>query len=276
LIHERLRQAREARGIGVDALAGAIGVRARWLEHIEAGEFGALPPGVYARSAIRAFASAMAIDPDEAVSEVAHLLMQPEDPLDGLARVKGHKRKPAAAREPEPVTGTLPASGPTEGRSAPVPFDVASRSLPGDPSVDRPRLAWASVTTDWWRPLLAATVDGLLLGAIELALIYLTVVACGTGLGPTLRVAAPAMAGLFVLIAGLYFVLLGGVHNKTLGTRVAGLRHAESPGGVLSVRAVFARACHCFSRRVPAPVEWRPDGEGIVDRWRRAARLNRV
>jgi transcriptional regulator with XRE-family HTH domain len=252
LIHERLKQAREARGATLESVAGEIGVRARLLEIIESGAFAELPAGVYGRSSVRAYASAMGLNPEEALAEVAHLLVRPEDPLDGLARVKGHRRKPSA-RDAEPARHGCPPPA-TEPGEPPPPFTTS-----GDDDAS-PRLTWASTRADWWRPVVASLVDGALLGAIELVLIWLTVLACGTGIGPTLRVAGPAMAMLFVLIATLYFVLLGGVRNETLGTRVAGLRRARTRGTALDVRAVLVRARHCFTRQMPAPAEWRPAG----------------
>lgn len=264
MLNERLRHARESRGATIEEVARAIGVRARLLELIEAGEYDQLPAGVYARSSVRAYASAMALNPDEAIAEVENRLQRPEDPLDGLARAKGYKRRPARDAATEPPSGAAAAAA-LPPPAPPASSVTAAPALAAfDPALEAPyaavstgpRLRWASMQADWWRPLLASAIDGALLGAIEIGLIWLTVLACGTGVGPTLRVAGPAMALLFVLIASLYFILLGGVRNETLGTRLAGLRRAPSPGVALSVRAVLVRARHCFTRQMPVPLGW--------------------
>jgi transcriptional regulator with XRE-family HTH domain len=279
LLNERLRHARESRGATIEEVARAIGVRARLLELIEAGDYDQLPAGVYARSSVRAYASAMALNPDEAIAEVEDRLQRPEDPLDGLARAKGYKRRPArdaAAAPPAGAAAAVPPAAPPASSVTAAPalaaFDPALEA-PSAAAPTGPRLRWASMQADWWRPLVASAIDGALLGAIEIGLIWLTVLACGTGVGPTLRVAGPAMALLFVLIASLYFILLGGVRNETLGTRLAGLKRAPSPGVALSVRAVLVRARHCFTRQMPVPLGWEDPALSAGSRAHRRAEI---
>ena len=93
MTHERLRQARELRGWGIDELARRSGTRAHLLLAIERGSYDQLPSGLYGRAAIRSYAAAVGLNPDAVIAEVQPLLPVYEDPLDGLARRYGHARK---------------------------------------------------------------------------------------------------------------------------------------------------------------------------------------
>src|SRR5689334_119816 len=88
-VHERLRQARLARRLDLNVLAERIGVRAPLLQAIEAGRYDALPHGLYGRAAIRAFADALDFDADAILSQCIEQLTPPEDPIAGLARIRG-------------------------------------------------------------------------------------------------------------------------------------------------------------------------------------------
>src|SRR5262245_34408864 len=96
---ERLRRARAASGEDVAALAKRAGVRAEHLSAIEDGRFGDLPPGIYGRSAVRAFAAAYQLDPAEALADCEALLRPVDDPIAALARLTGLRTpdKPASS-----------------------------------------------------------------------------------------------------------------------------------------------------------------------------------
>jgi transcriptional regulator with XRE-family HTH domain len=143
--YERLRQARELKGWSVDDLARRTGIRAHTLAAVERGDFDELPPGVYCRSSIRSYATAVGLNPDEVMQEIAPLLPVLEDPLDGLARRYGHARKsavrpadvapaatPAAALplalDASPIVATPPAAGARVlDRLAATPAAIADR-----------------------------------------------------------------------------------------------------------------------------------------------------
>ena len=91
-LHLRLRQARDRRGLTLTAIAREQGVREHNLQLIERNAFEDLPTGLYGRAAVRAYASAVGLNADEAVADVADRLRTPEDPIDGLARVRGIDR----------------------------------------------------------------------------------------------------------------------------------------------------------------------------------------
>src|SRR5574339_184150 len=91
-----LRQAREARGLTIDDIGRKTGARKALLHLIDDGAFERLPAGLYGRAAVRAYATAVGIDPAAALAAVAAELPRGEDPLDGLARVRGLARRAAS------------------------------------------------------------------------------------------------------------------------------------------------------------------------------------
>ena len=184
-LHERLRQARQQRGLSLAAIARDRGVREYNLVLIERDAFEELPTGLYGRSAVRAYASAVGICAEDALAEVGDRLRAPEDPMDGLARVRGIER-------------------PLQRRAIEVAASVAHPALGGLP----------------WRPQVATLIDAAILIAIDLALVQLTALVAGVRAADILRGALPSMLLLFILIAGVYYVLLGGIRRATIGARL--------------------------------------------------------
>lgn len=188
-LHERLRLARERRRISLASIAKEWGVREQNLELIERNRFEELPTGLYGRTAVRAYATAVGISADEALAEVAERLRTPEDPLDGLARVRGLTRHPE--------------------RTIQEILHVPSREV---------TLSSIGVAG---RAHVANVIDGLVLLGLDFLLLELTGIVAGVRATEVMRIAAPAMLALFVLIAALYFVLLGGLARATVGSRIA-------------------------------------------------------
>lgn len=89
LIHERLRLARMSRGLTIESMAQRSGVRAEWLRAIDAGRFTDLPAGIYARSAMRAYAAALNLNVNEILRLSAPFLPSVEDPIDAMRRLNG-------------------------------------------------------------------------------------------------------------------------------------------------------------------------------------------
>lgn len=204
-LHVRLRQARERRGLTLTAIARAQGVREHNLELIERNAFEDLPTGLYGRAAVRAYASAVGLDADAALADVLDRLRTPEDPIDGLARVRGIDR-------PRP-----------------------KRTIQIAPSVARPVRLPAS-----WRTPAAAVIDSTLLIGIDAILLALTGAVAGVRPAEVLHAALPSMIVVFVLIAGLYFVLLGGVRRATIGAQLVQAESAAVFDGP-SVQAAMQR-----------------------------------
>jgi hypothetical protein len=186
-LHEQLRLARERRGLSLATIARQWGVRETNLELIEHDRFEDLPTGLYGRAAVRAYATAVGLPGDEVLAEVMSRLRTPEDPLDGLARVRGLVRQPERT------------------------FKEILHHVP-TPDVQLSSTARAHV---------ANALDALVLLALDFLLLQLTAVVAGVRATDILRVAAPYMLAIFLLIAALYFVMLGGLARATVGSRVA-------------------------------------------------------
>jgi len=203
-LHLRLRLARERRGLTLATIARDCGVRQHNLELIERNAFEDLPTGLYGRAAVRAYAAAVGLDPDAALADVVDRLRTPEDPIDGLARVRGIDRprlRPSLPGLPRGLAGVLRAT-------ADGPADAA-------PGVARPLRLPVS-----WRTPAAAMIDSSLLIGIDAILLTLTALVAGVRPSDILHEALPSMIVVFVLIAGMYFVLLGGVRRATIGAQL--------------------------------------------------------
>lgn len=61
-IGERLRQGREAKGISLDEVAGQTRIPVRHLQHIETGDWDALPAATYSIGFVRAYGNAVGMD----------------------------------------------------------------------------------------------------------------------------------------------------------------------------------------------------------------------
>lgn len=99
VVHERLRLAREARHEDIDAIAKRTGIRDHVLRTLEDGRYGDLPSGIYGRTAVKAYAAAVGLPPDEMLAACEHLLPPGENPLVGIARVRGFKTREEKPRE---------------------------------------------------------------------------------------------------------------------------------------------------------------------------------
>lgn len=185
-LHERLRLARERRGMSLAEIARQWGVREQNLGLIEQDRFEELPTGLYGRTAVRAYATAVGLPADEVLAEVLDRLRTLEDPLDGLARVRGLTRQP-------------------------------ERTIREILHVPTPEVSLSSST----RAHVANALDGIVLLGVDFLVLELTAAVAGVRATDVLRVAAPSMLALFALVAALYFVLLGGLARATVGSRIA-------------------------------------------------------
>lgn len=95
-----LRREREQRGITIRTIADQTKVAAPLLEGLESGDLSRWPGGIYRRAFVKAYASALGLDPDDIVKQF-------------------EQEHPPADAEPAPVTAAGEAS-------APVPVAVAS------------------------------------------------------------------------------------------------------------------------------------------------------
>jgi transcriptional regulator with XRE-family HTH domain len=275
-LHERLRQARMSRGDGLETLAQRIGVRASVLRSIEAGRYDELPPGIYGRAAIRAFAEALGFDGQAVIRECDDRLPPVEDPIAGLARIRGirtardmfpvhvpdFRLKAEATRFLQRATNlvqtawSLVQRAPRLAQSAvprrafptltswrrALPTQTAWRPSSGGSSGQR------SVRQPNWRILAAAAIDAAIVISLLLALVGATVAAFRirvSALGPG---AAPAFGIVGMLLGITYFAVFGGIGGQTLGARVAGLGAQSQDCSPVNLAAVATRAFRSAAR----------------------------
>jgi cytoskeletal protein RodZ len=75
---ERLKAAREARGVSVADIAATTKIAVAALEALERNDVRRLPGGIFGRSIVRAYALAVGLDPDTAVSDFAAEIVRAE------------------------------------------------------------------------------------------------------------------------------------------------------------------------------------------------------
>jgi hypothetical protein len=223
-IHVRLKEARQHRGESCEALARRAGVRVEALRAIEEGRFGDLPPGIYARAAIRSVAAAVDLDPHSALAECGPMLPAVDDPIDAMRRMRG--QPPLVHRQSVARVTALHANTPLQSAQTLVAAIVA-------PEVSS------------WRTAAAALVD-----AMVIAMLLIGVITATVGIGvpmSALRHAAGPFVLLTVVLAGFYFLALGGIVGRTVGEYLA---HADTPDipSALDLHTVLAGAGRALLR----------------------------
>jgi hypothetical protein len=87
-VQTHLHRARLERQLSLADLAARTALSVSVLQKIDAGRFGELPAGVYARAYVRAFAAEVGADPVETLSAVEELLPRAPDPFPVLRDVR--------------------------------------------------------------------------------------------------------------------------------------------------------------------------------------------
>lgn len=106
----RLRDAREARGLSLDAVSRSTRVQPRILSAIETNDSIALPPRPYGRGFVRAYASEVGLDPDGTVREFFSQFAPPVDSPAGsetLTTFDGPRREASTRPWLWPVGGVF-------------------------------------------------------------------------------------------------------------------------------------------------------------------------
>jgi hypothetical protein len=219
-IEERLRLARMASGQDLAAIASRTGVREPLLRAIDQGRFSDLPAGIYGRTAVRSYAKAVGLDPDEIVAACEPLLTIQEDLVAGLARVRG--LRPAPTPKPTPLAQ---ATRPIDAVTGPTPFPP-------------------------WKPVAAVALDGAVIAGLLVIAVGATIPMAGGDAASLGRAAAPVFALMGLLLASCYFVFFGGIACSTAGEKLVGMRVGRRNPQRVDPRAVLARALRCAGRDV--------------------------
>ena len=241
------------------------------LRNIDEGKFELLPSGLYARSYIRTFASAVGLDPEATLADVEQLLPGAPDPLDALNAAKGDT---ATARLAKRCAELIAGPGPKAllKRVEQWPMAVSTRLDPWNeallsqverwPATVSHQLErgsqWVSSRAEPWqvftrarpwqgslRPQVtrcgAAAIDALVLLAIDTLLVLLISWSSGVPVKLLLQDAGWAMASFSAIPIGLYFLLFGGIGGSTLGRYVCSLMDPE-PDHPLTLPDILRRA----------------------------------
>jgi cytoskeletal protein RodZ len=198
--------------MGLSQLAARTLLSGPVISKIDQGRFAELPGGLYARSYIRAFASAVGLDPEEAVRELADQLPPAQDPFPTL-------RESARMSDPEWLTalnGLVPSA-----------------------------TKWLAANTAGWtgmtRRTVAASIDASVLLTLLAVLIRATAWTCGMHAQALLASGSGALAVVWGIVVILYFVMLGGIGGKTPGAFLSQMPKTEEPGP-LQLPTVLERA----------------------------------
>lgn len=216
-VYERLRQSRIASGEDLACLAKRAGIREGLLQAIEEGRFADLPHGIYGRSAIRSFASALGLDAVEVLAECEQFLPAVDDPIDALARLRGVRTTPKP--------------------TAPVDAPRAQGLAASEPAA-------------MWKPLAAAAIDAGIIMLMLLLLVAMTMTYLAAPLSAFRATTAPAFGLMGVLLACCYFGCFAGVAGATLGERAVNSAPASTDPAAHDLQAVLTRTLRALLRDV--------------------------
>jgi cytoskeletal protein RodZ len=79
---EKLRQAREERGISISEVAEQTRISPMYLESIESDNYKPLPGGIFNKGFVKAYAKYVGLDEQEALQDYARLVAQHEEPME--------------------------------------------------------------------------------------------------------------------------------------------------------------------------------------------------
>lgn len=231
-----LHRARLEHGIDLTEVGRRTCLSPQVVRKIDEGRFDELPAGVYARSYVRAFATAVALEPESAIASVAQRLPPAEDPLpvlrDAATRSTVSRLQPLAllvrsgmARMVPRWTGVLP-DGPHRLETC---TDALARIQP-----------WLSSG----RRVAAVCVDAAALVLLHGLLVQLTAWTAGVANWDVLASAGTAVTMVWALLVVQYFVLFGGIGGRTPGAWAFGLGRMSMQHRPerLGLRAILHRA----------------------------------
>ena len=197
----------------------------------------------------------------------------PEAPAQSTGVVVDLFAEPPKARNPLAVRRATerarPRSTPHPTRRTRPALFVTADAAPAPPSSGDVAATPSAPAASPWSRVLSAGVDGLVLGAIDAAVVYLTAQIAGV---PAAGLADLPRAPLITFVAGLnvaYLAVFTANGGQTLGKMVLGLRVEGTDreltfGGAL-VRVVVAVAGALAAGAGFLPALWRADGRAVHD-----------
>jgi uncharacterized RDD family membrane protein YckC len=180
-------------------------------------------------------------------------------------------RAPLSVRRSSPVVprphARVQPEEPELDLGAPTPIEPAPAARRAEAIVESPNAAPAG-----WR-ILAAVVDGVILGTIWMVVLYLTLRVCGLGLAAIAVIPLAPFVSFLLLIAGGYFTVFIAANGQTIGKMAAGLKvvPADADTSRVSVGHAVLRAAAYLVSALPAGLGFLPalvgdDRRAIHDR----------
>ena len=244
-----LRKNRMAQGLSLTEISRRTRIGVTHLRRIEEGDFKSLPPGFYARAFVRAYAEAIGVDADIVLGELAEQL-------------------PAAqsASSPHPAHPTHQGSLPWADAAELIPdarmqvlrqlLERHNETVVGpEPAAAGAEAATPAPQARGPRRFLAASLDGLLLASIYLAVIGATAVFCGVSVRELLHVAGFAVFTVLALITLLYVMMMGGIAGRTIGAMLLDVPLLERSRSPLGLAAIARRSVDCVRADVAAAAD---------------------
>jgi hypothetical protein len=196
---------------------------------IDSGSLDALPPGLYARSYVRAFARVVGLDAEEAVRQLEPSLPRADDPLPVLRELARGADPDLAERLSQLGIDAADRASALTTRACEA---VRSRLLRLEPrGLDARALQRAA----------AACVDAVVLLMLLASVVRLTAAASGVAETQLLAAAGGQLAVFWGVLVLMYFVILGGVGGRTPGGIVCGVPPSV-PHEPLTLRDILDRS----------------------------------
>jgi len=187
-------------------------------------------------------------------------------------------RAPLSVRRSNPAGSRAPARSRVEEPELeleiPAPFEPAPEAplrLQRAPSVAAPAALHVAATAG--SRIFAALVDFLILGAISVAVLYLTLKTCGLNFANIALIPLAPFGSFLLLVAGGYFTLFVAANGQTIGKMAAGLKVIPegSDAHRVSVGHAVLRAAAYLASALPAGLGFLPaligaDRRAIHDR----------
>jgi len=259
-----LRKTRMAQGLSLTEISRRTRIGVSHLRHIEEGDFKSLPPGFYARAFVRAYVEAIGVDGDIALGELA-------DQLPASQAASAPHPGPA---HPQPKLPWADASELIPDARMQVLKQLLGRHNEQIISAATPVLAEEEARIDMPRAarrFLAASIDGLLLASIYLAVVGITALICGVAVTELVRVAGIEVFTVLTLITLLYVLLMGGIAGRTIGAMLLDVPLIERTGSPMDLSTIARRSVYCVRADVAAAADVGSLIEALIGRSRRAA-----
>jgi transcriptional regulator with XRE-family HTH domain len=253
-----LRRIRMAKGLSLTEISRRTRIGIGYLRKIEEGDWQGLPPGFYTRAFIRAYAEAIGVDADVVLGTLAEDL--PAAQAAGAPHPEPlHRGSQTTSCQLIPDARMHLLKQILERHNA-MMIDAGRGASPAlGPPIRAPR------------QLLAASIDGVMLGTLYGGVLSITAYACGVSIGQLVHASGPAVFTVLALITLLYVFMMGGIAGCTIGAMLLDVPLAEPPTTPLDLAAIGRRSVRFLRADVSAAADVVSLVAPLFNRARRAA-----